>query len=60
MTRSLVTLIIHSKTYFAQKVSIRKMLGGNTILLVKPNPYFNTNIILFVSYAMVYTGTKKI
>ena len=32
------------------------ILGSNTILLGKPSHDFNTKVILFVSYAMVYTG----
>ena len=54
----LVESTIHPRNYFTQKVSIRKILGENSILLVNPNTYFNMKIIFFGSYTMVYTGTK--
>ena len=59
MKRSLVACIIHSWNYFPQKFSIINKIGANTILLGNQNPYFNMKIILFGSYAMVYTGIKS-
>ena len=44
---------------FPQKGSIIKRLGLNTILLLKSNPDINMKMILFGSYAMVYTGTNN-
>ena len=57
---SLVELIIHSRTSFIHKDSINKRLDSNRIFLGKPSPDFNTKIIFFWSYAIVYTGTTTI
>ena len=59
MKISLVARIIHSRNHFTQKGGIGKRIRENKILLGKPNPYFNMKRILFGSYAMVYTVTKK-
>ena len=59
MARSLVGCIIHSRNSFPQKGSISKRLGPNKILLGKPSLEFNTKIIFFGYYAIVYTGTTK-
>ena len=44
MTRSLLEYIIHSRNSFPQKGSIRKILGGDIILLGNPNTDSNMNI----------------
>ena len=48
------------KNTFPQKGSISNILGYNTMFLGKPGTDFNMKMIFFGSYAMVYTGTKKI
>ena len=59
VTRFFVEFIIHSGNSFPQKGSIIKRLESNTILLKKSIPDFNMKMVLFGSYAMVYTGTTN-
>ena len=44
---------------FSTKVGISKTMLPSIIVEVKPNPDFNQEMIVFGSYALVYTGTSN-